>query len=47
MYNIEKHKQICAELTGLYVAKIADYEDSIHKSFEKYGLDMEAILCRL
>lgn len=43
MDNIEKHKQICAELTELYTAKNADYGDSFHKSFEKYGLIMAAI----
>lgn len=43
MDNIEKHKQICAELTDLYTAKNADYGDSFHKSFEKYGLVMAAI----
>lgn len=43
MDNIEKHKQICAELTALYKAKNADYGDSFHKSFEKYGLVMAAI----
>lgn len=43
MDNIEKHKQICAELTDIYTAKNADYGDSFHKSFEKYGLDMAAI----
>lgn len=43
MDNIEKHKQICAELTDLYAAKNADYGDSFHKSFEKYGLTMAVI----
>lgn len=43
MTDIEKHKQICAELTNLYAAKNADYGDSFHKSFEKYGLVMSAI----
>ena len=43
MGNVEKHKQICAELTALYEAKNADYGDSFHKSFEKYGLVMAAI----
>lgn len=43
MDNIEKHKQICVELTELYTAKNTDYGDSFHKSFEKYGLDMAAI----
>lgn len=43
MSNVEKHKQICAELTALYEAKNADYGDSFHKSFEKYRLVMAAI----
>lgn len=43
MDNIEKHRQICAELTELYTAKNADYGGSFHKSFEKYGLTMSVI----
>lgn len=43
MDNIEKHKQICAELTDVYTAKNADYGDSFHKSFEKYGLVLAAV----
>lgn len=43
MDSIEKHKQICAELTKLYTEKNADYGDSFHKSFERYGLTMAAI----
>lgn len=43
MDNIEKHKQICAELTDIYMAKNADYGNSFHKSFEKFGFVMAAI----
>lgn len=43
MNNIEKHEVICAELSELYKAKNADYGDSFHKSFEKYGLIMAVI----
>lgn len=43
MDNIKKHEQICVELTDLYTRKNADYGDSFHKSFEKYGLIMSAI----
>lgn len=43
MDNIKNHEQICAELTDLYAKKNADYGDSFHKSFEKYGLIMAAI----
>lgn len=43
MTNIERHAQICTELSELYTMKNADYGDSFHKSFEKYGLTMAAI----
>lgn len=37
-YNVEKHKQICQHLTKLYENKNHDYGDSVHDTFEKYGL---------
>lgn len=41
--SIEDHKNICKELTVLYEAKNADYGDSFHKSYQKYGMIMPLI----
>ena len=38
MDKIELHKQICDSLNKLYKDKNHDYGDSVHDTFEKYGL---------
>lgn len=38
MNKIEVHKQLLDDLHKLYVAKNHDYGDSVHDTFEKYGL---------
>lgn len=38
MDKIELHKQICDSLNKLYRDKNHDYGDSVHDTFEKYGL---------
>ena len=38
MDKIELHKQICNSLNKLYKDKNHDYGDSVHDTFEKYGL---------
>lgn len=43
MTDIARHEMVCKELTDLYMKKNADYGDSFHTSFEKYGLVMAAI----
>ena len=44
MDKIEKHKQICDRLHGLYVAKNSDYGDSFKTTRDKYK---DCILIRL
>ena len=36
--NVEKHKDICAELTDVYAKKNADYGDSFSDSLDKRGI---------
>lgn len=38
VYNVEKHKDICAELTDVYAKKNADYGDSFSDSLDKRGI---------
>ena len=38
MDKIELHKHICDSLNKLYKDKNHDYGDSVHDTFEKYGL---------
>lgn len=38
MDKVELHKQICDSLNKLYEDKNHDYGDSVHDTFEKYGL---------
>lgn len=41
--KIEKHKQICEDLTTLYERKNNDYGDSFGKGFKEYGMIMPVI----
>lgn len=43
MNSVLLHAQILSELNALYEKKNADYGDSFHKSYEKYGLVMSNI----
>lgn len=43
MTNIERHAEICKELTDLFEKKNHDYGDSFHKSYQEYGLTMVCI----
>lgn len=36
--NIEIHKELLDYLHNLYITKNNDYGDSVHKTYEKYGL---------
>lgn len=38
MNKIEKHKELLDNLHNLYIAKNHDYGDSVHDTYEKYGL---------
>ena len=38
MNKIEKHKELLDNLHDLYIAKNHDYGDSVHDTYEKYGL---------
>lgn len=38
MTNIEQHKEIINEIHDLYVRKNADYGNSVHDTYERYGL---------
>lgn len=38
MNKIEEHKNILDFLHNLYIAKNHDYGDSVHDTYEKYGL---------
>ena len=43
MANIDRHIQICCELSELYERKNADYGDSFHKTFLEEGMAMARI----
>lgn len=43
-YKIHEHGYICDALKELYVAKNADYGDSMHPLFEEYGLTAFLVL---
>ena len=43
MANIDRHIQICCELSELYERKNADYGDSFHKTFVEEGMAMARI----
>lgn len=43
MSNGIRHKQVCEELTRLYVRKNKDYGDSFHTSFAEEGMAMPRI----
>lgn len=43
MTKVEKHRQICNELTDLYERKNHDYGDSFGKSYKEYGMTMACI----
>lgn len=36
--NVELHEKLLKDLHGIYVAKNQDYGNSIHDTYEKYGL---------
>ena len=36
--KIEAHKELLDGLHNLYIAKNRDYGDSVHDTYEKYGL---------
>lgn len=36
--NVELHKKLVQDLHDLYIAKNRDYGNSIHDTYEKYGL---------
>ena len=38
MNKIEKHKELLDYLHNLYITKNHDYGDSVHDTYEKYGL---------
>ena len=38
MNKIEKHKELLDNLHNLYIVKNHDYGDSVHDTYEKYGL---------
>ena len=38
MTNLELHKQLLTDMHELYVAKNHDYGNSVHDTYEKYGL---------
>ena len=38
MDKIEEHKKLLDNLHSLYIAKNHDYGDSVHDTYEKYGL---------
>ena len=38
MNKVEKHKELLDYLHNLYVTKNHDYGDSVHDTYEKYGL---------
>ena len=38
MNKIEKHKELLDYLHNLYIIKNHDYGDSVHDTYEKYGL---------
>jgi hypothetical protein len=38
MNKIEKHKELLDNLHNLYITKNHDYGDSVHDTYEKYGL---------
>lgn len=38
MNKIEKHKELLEYLHNLYITKNHDYGDSVHDTYEKYGL---------
>lgn len=38
MNKIEKHKKLLDNLHNLYIVKNHDYGDSVHDTYEKYGL---------
>lgn len=38
MDKIEKHKELLDFLHNLYITKNHDYGDSVHDTYEKYGL---------
>ena len=38
MSKIEKHKELLDYLHNLYIAKNYDYGDSVHDTYQKYGL---------
>lgn len=41
--KVQKHKDICAELTTLYAKKNHDYGDSFAASFQEEGMTMPRI----
>ena len=41
--KVEKHQQICEELTSIYAKKNHDYGDSFHISFCEEGMAMPRI----
>lgn len=45
MNKVEYHKQLCDNIHNLYEAKNSDYGDSVHETFNKYGID--AFLVRM
>lgn len=38
MDKLDKHEQLCEYLNDLYAKKNHDYGDSVHDTYEKYGL---------
>lgn len=38
MNNIELHKEMLDDMHNLYIAKNHDYGNSVHDTYEKYGL---------
>lgn len=38
MNKIELHKDLCDKMHKLYINKNSDYGDSVHQTFQKYGL---------
>ena len=38
MNKVEKHKELLDNLHNLYITKNHDYGDSVHDTYEKYGL---------
>lgn len=41
--KVDRHKELCQELNGIYARKNADYGDSFGKTFEEEGFAMSRI----